>query len=289
VYWLRDLMNRLCAEALDAGIERETVVRLIRARELQAPSPDIAAWPWPIRIHALGRFEVAVNGEVLHHSRKAPRRALDLLTALVALGVEGVTRDAIAAALWPDSEGDAAHDALDITLHRLRKLIGRDDAVLLSHGILHLNPGIAWTDAYAFERLAGRANGEHGAFEITAAERALALYTGPLLHKREDAAWLLPARERLRSRYVRLATRAAQHFEHAGRPDRTVEIYTSALEAEPLTEEFYRRLMACLAAQDRRAEALDVYRRCRHMLSVVLDVAPSRETEALHQSIARAD
>ena len=121
VYWLRDLMNRLCAEALDAGIERETVEQLIRARELQAPSPDIAAWPWPIRIHALGRFEVAVNGKVLHHSRKAQRRVLDLLKALVALGAEGSSRDAIAAALWPESNGDAAHDAFDVTLHRLRK------------------------------------------------------------------------------------------------------------------------------------------------------------------------
>ena len=61
-------MSRLCAEALQAGIEPEFATRLITTRELHAPSPDIEAWPWSIRIHVLGRFEVVVNGEVLRHT-----------------------------------------------------------------------------------------------------------------------------------------------------------------------------------------------------------------------------
>jgi ATP/maltotriose-dependent transcriptional regulator MalT/DNA-binding SARP family transcriptional activator len=286
--WLPDLMAELCAEALQAGIETEYATRLITTHGLRAPSADIEAWPWPIRIHVLGRFEVVVNGEVLRHARKAQRRVLDLLKALVALGAEGVSRDAIAGALWPESEGDAARDAFEVTLHRLRKLLGRDDAIQLSHGMLQLNPEVAWTDALAFERLAHRANGDHAAIEIDAAERALALYAGPFLHNEEDAPWLLPARERLRSRYVRLVIGAAQHFERARNPERAAAIYATALEAEPLAEEVYRRLMASLTAQGRHAEALDVYRRCRQMLAVVLGVAPSRETEALHQSITKA-
>ena len=85
-----------------------------------------------------------------------------MLKALVSLGAEGVSRDAIATALWPESEGDAARDVFEVTLHRLRKLLGRDDAVQLSHGMLHLNPTIVWTDALAFERAAA------GATAITA-------------------------------------------------------------------------------------------------------------------------
>lgn len=286
--WLPDMWARLCAEALQAGIETDVAARLITSRGLRSPSPDIEAWPWPIRIHTLGRFEVVVNGEVVRHVHKAQRRVLDLLKALVALGVEGVSRDAIAAALWPDSEGDAARDAFGVTLHRLRKLLGRDDAIHLLHGKLELNTTIVWADSLAFERLANQANGDGAAFDIDAAERALTLYAGPLLHKEEDAPWLLPARERLRSRYVRLALSTAHHFESNDRGDLSVKIYISALEAEPLAEEVYRRLMTCLASQGRQAEALDVYRRCRHMLSVVLGVMPSRTTEELHQAIAKA-
>ena len=285
--WLPELMSRLCAEALQAGIEPEFATRLITTRGLHAPSPDIEAWPWSIRIHVLGRFEVVVNGEVLRHARKAQRRVLDMLKALVSLGAEGVSRDAIATALWPESEGDAARDVFEVTLHRLRKLLGRDDAVQLSHGMLHLNPTIVWTDALAFERAAARANGDHGVTDVEAAERALALYAGPFLHKEEDAPWLLLTRERLRGRYVRLTTRVAQRFKHMGQPARATEIYATALEAEPLAEELYRGLMACLAAHGRHAEALDVYRRCRQMLSVVLGAAPSRETEVLRHAIAQ--
>jgi DNA-binding SARP family transcriptional activator len=225
---------------------------------------------------------------MLRHTRKAQRRVLDLLKALIALGPEGVSRDAVAGALWPDSDGDAARDAFEVTLHRLRKALGRDDAVQLGQGVLHLDSSIAWVDAVAFERLAARSNGDNGAIDVEAADRALALYAGPFLHQADDAPWLLPTRERLRSRYVRLAARTAQHFERAGQPGRAVEIYGAALEAEPLAEELYRRLMSCLATQGRNAEALAVFRRCRTMLSVVLGVAPAHETEALHQAIAKA-
>jgi DNA-binding SARP family transcriptional activator len=246
-----------------------------------------AARPQPIQIATLGRFEVVVSGEVLRHGRKAQRRVLDLLKAIVALGPAGVSRNAVAGALWPESQGDAARDAFEVTLHRLRKLLGRDEAVQLVHGMLQVNRQLVWVDAPAFERLAADANGGRGALDVAAAERALALYRGSFLHNEDDAPWLLPARERLRSRYVRLAIRTAEHFERTGAPARAAEIYTVALEAEPLAEELYRRLMVILAAQDRRAEALDAYRRCRHLLSVVLGVAPSRETEALRQAIAR--
>jgi LuxR family transcriptional regulator, maltose regulon positive regulatory protein len=33
------------------------------------------------------------------------------------------------------------------------------------------------------------------------------------------------------------------------------------------------------------AQSLEVYRRCRHLLSVVLGVKPSAETEAIYQSL----
>ena len=141
-----------------------------------------------------------------------PRHFVDWIKALVALGPEGVIKDTVAGALWPDSEGDAARDAFEVTLHRLRKLLGRDEAVQLTHGMLQVNRALVWVDSSAFERLAAEANGEHGALNVAAAEGALTLYGGPFLQNEEDTPWLLPARERLRSRYIRLAIRTAQHF-----------------------------------------------------------------------------
>jgi DNA-binding SARP family transcriptional activator len=241
----------------------------------------------PVRIRTLGCFELEVDRETVHFDRKAPRRVLDLLKCIVALGAGGASRDALASALWPDSEGDAARAALEVTLHRLRKVLSHKAAAQLSKGVVHLEPSAVWIDAVAFEELADRANGEHGAVNLDAARRALALYGGPFLPNDEETAWLLPRRDRLRSRYVRLAIRAAQQCDQAGDPGQAAEIYAAALEAEPLIEDLYRRLMLCLARQGRLAEAFDVYRRCRNMLAMVFGAAPSQETKAAYASIAR--
>ena len=43
--------------------------------------------------------------------------------------------------------------------------------------------------------------------------------------------------------------------------------------------------MSLQSQQGHRAGALETYRRCRHMLSVVLGLEPSAETEALRRGL----
>jgi DNA-binding SARP family transcriptional activator len=62
-------------------------------------------------------------------------------------------------------------------------------------------------------------------------------------------------------------------------------VYRRALETDNLAEPFYRGLMRGLAATGDQAEALNAYRRCRELLSVVLGLKPSAETESLHRQI----
>jgi DNA-binding SARP family transcriptional activator len=52
-----------------------------------------------------------------------------------------------------------------------------------------------------------------------------------------------------------------------------------------LAESFYRRQMICMQAEDRRAEALEVFRRCRQILSVTLGISPAQETESVHRQL----
>ena len=60
---------------------------------------------------------------------------------------------------------------------------------------------------------------------------------------------------------------------------------TKGIEQDTLAEDFYRGLMRCHLALGAPANALRVYRRCRELLSIVLAVAPTAETEALHRKI----
>jgi ATP/maltotriose-dependent transcriptional regulator MalT len=139
--WRPHVMARLCAKALEAGIEVEYVRQLVRARQLvpDTARAEATEWPWPVRIVTLGRFEMQRDGVALRFSKKAPRRPLDLLMALVALGGVEVPEDRLTEALWPDAEGDAAQRALSINIFRLRRLLGTERAIRRQSGCVGLD------------------------------------------------------------------------------------------------------------------------------------------------------
>ncbi|MDB5882427.1 MAG: transcriptional activator domain [Ramlibacter sp.] len=292
-WWIPQQMSVLFSRALQAGIEPEYVRRFIRHRRVDPESPEVPGWPWPLRIYTLNQLRVLKDDEPLRAGRKAPRRVLELLQAIVALGPRKASRERLTEAVWRDAEGDAARDAFENALHRLRKLLG-DDAVILEHGQVTLAPMRVWVDAEAFERLADgiQQSAEAGTLgherSMQAIDEAIALYQGHFLANEPDQPWMLPMRERLRSRLERIVTRGAAHWEQAGDLPRATALYQRGVEVDPVAELFYRRLMACRAQAGDRAGALEIYRRCRQMLSSVLGISPSAETEALRNSLLRA-
>jgi ATP/maltotriose-dependent transcriptional regulator MalT/DNA-binding SARP family transcriptional activator len=283
--WLPRVLPELFAEALRADIEVEYVRGLIRKFALRPPFPDIEAWPWPIKIRTLGRFEVELEGNRTEFSAKAPRKMLALLKALICFGGREIADFQLIDALWPDTEGDAARDAFGVAMHRLRKALGNSDAIQLKDSRVSLNPRLVWVDALAFERLAnetlGPANGEARA----RVERALALYQGCLLPGDSEEPWSAPMRERLRAKFVHLIRVSGEELEQNGECQQAIALYLRGLDADELTESFYQGLMRCHQRMGRRAEALSVYRRMRQTLSVTLGIKPSPQSEALHSSL----
>ena len=68
-------LTSLCAAALGARIEPETVKRVIAAHHLQPTPAESLRWPWPVRIYTLGRFGLVLDDEPLTFSGKSPRKA----------------------------------------------------------------------------------------------------------------------------------------------------------------------------------------------------------------------
>ena len=266
--------------------------KIIHAQHLAAPSPERDEWPWPVRIRALGEFSLEVEDRLVSFSGKAPKKPLELLKVLVGTGGTEVDIGWLGEQLWPDAEGDAARTVFNVTHLRLRKLLPLDDVLMLSEGKLHLNRAHVWTDVWAFEQVAedclkklGRAKG----LEIeSAGETLLSLYAGDLLKGEPDTPWLISARDRLRSKFLRTLKALGGFWEANEAWDKAQSLYERVLEIDNVAEEVYRRLMGCYARAGHPAEALRVYRRCRQMLSVVLGIAPSAETEALCRSIDQA-
>lgn len=295
--WLPRVMARLCAKALEAGIETDYVRALVRRRALP-PSDDardLEVWPWPIKIYTLGRLSIFSNEKALEFRGKAQGRPLELLQALIALGGRGVPEEAVSEILWPDAEGDAAHRAFDTTLHRLRRLLGCERALLLSDRKLSLNPAVCWVDAWAFERLLVRLDGLIQQPVTTGAEstpaiarlatRIFALYRGPFLGREISATWAVAPRERLLSKFLCQLGTLGRHWEAAGEWGRAAEAYQKAVDMSNLTEENYQRLMLVYCAIGQHSEALSVYRRCRETLLAALGRPPSPGIEALRREL----
>ena len=160
-FWLPSFQSNVSARALREGIEIPYVQEMIRKNRL-LPGPgdlDLEEWPWPVRIYTLGRFNLVVGGALPPSGRKAPQKPLQLLKALIALGGREVPEEHLGEILWPDADGDLAHESLSSNLKRLRKRLGDDRSVLLRDGRVTLNNRHCWVDAWAFERILGQAGG----------------------------------------------------------------------------------------------------------------------------------
>ncbi|MDS4067986.1 MAG: BTAD domain-containing putative transcriptional regulator [Candidatus Competibacter sp.] len=179
---------------------RRSVCHRTPGRFSQLHALVVERWPWPVRVYTLGRFALVLDGKPLKATGKPQHRPLELLEALVALGGRAVHGEALIEALWPDAVGLGAQKTLQITVRRLRELLGGAETLRVHDGKLTLDAGRCWVDAWALEEL-------------------------------------------------------------------------------------YRRLMVCLFAQGHRAEAMEVYRRCRRHLSILLGIPPAAATDSIYRSL----
>jgi len=278
--WIPSFMTRLCVKALEEGLEVPYVRELIRKRNLVPASPplEIETWPWPVAVYTLGRFDILKDGRPLTYSRKAQKRPLDLLKALIAFGGRAVREEQVVDAVWPEAEGDMAIQSMSVALRRLRQLLGHEEAVQRREGVLSLDPRYCWVDAFAFERLLGIAASlaETGRKEGAAEheEKAMSLYHGAFLAEDAGRSWAVSMRERLRSRYLAVVGRLGAHWTQAGEWEKARACYQRGIDVDHLAEEFYQSLMRCYLADGREAEALAVYDRLGKIFSS-LGVQPS--------------
>jgi LuxR family maltose regulon positive regulatory protein len=287
--WCASLLTRVCAEALAAGIELDYVRGLVRKYRVRPPSPEIEHWPWPLRIYALGRFQVLLDEAPLRFEGKTPRKPLLLLKAIVALGGRDVPLGRLADLLWPDEEGDTGHKALGVALVRLRKLLGRHDVLQVTDEQVSLNPNLCWIDVWAFERLAARTEAELTEVQPGRAaqliDQVLGLYPGNFLPNEADQPWTVTARLRVRGMFTRIIENLGAHLEACGEWEKALGCYRRGLEVDDLIEEFYLGTMRCYQALNRPAEGMAIFRRLRQTLSIVLGVSPSPASEAMVKSL----
>ena len=280
LWWDPVRMSRLCATALEHDIEVDYVQEMIRRNRLV---PDTAAaalesWPWSIKVYVLGTFRLVIDGKLVGSGGKGQKKVIELLKALVVFGSRDVNATYLTDALWPDSDGDDANNALKTAVHRLRKLLGQPDAIEVSAGHLSLNSEYCWTDLGNFEQLLHDARNE--AEDSASLEQALNLYRGPLLSSEEEASWVIAPGERVRSKFLRAVVIAGEYWESKQQWTKAIGVYERALEVDQLVESFYLHLMQCHQNLGHYAEAISTFERCTKILAAELGVEPSHELQS---------
>ncbi|MBA3254346.1 MAG: AAA family ATPase [Burkholderiaceae bacterium] len=289
----RQPLTRICEAALDNNIESEFVQQLIAIKKLK-PSPAAGpTWPWPVRVKTLGEFRLDIGGRFYRPSHKAQDKPLELLRLLItsqALGREFAEKSWIVERLWPDADADSARKSLDMAISRLRKLLECEDAILVSEGRVRLSPIRVWTDIKPLrDALADvrKARDDHASSRARTIDQAassvkavLTHYKGVFCAGEEESPWLLAGREAIASsvRHVLLTADSIL----AGSPDSDlIPALRQALLHDPASEDLARALMRAHLRCGQKSEALSVYRRLRDMLSLLMGLAPSSETEQI--------
>lgn len=233
-----------------------------------------------LTIFTLGRFNIVRDGQPLRFSSKKPRVPLNLLKALIAFGGRNVPVERLCDALWPDSEGNAAAQALATTLSRLRELVGA--STIRRHGSqLTLDSETCWVDCWVLERLLNSsAQREPALFP-----EVVRLYQGPFLDSEDDVGWLIPTRSRLHARLVRFFESCARTLEEAGRYNDALDVLLRGLEIDRTNEELVRGLVRAYEALDRRVDGVVAYNRWYTTLKRLADVEPSPRTRQTYQSL----
>jgi TolB-like protein/DNA-binding SARP family transcriptional activator len=179
------------------------------------------------------------------------RHRLALLALLGTRRQEGLSRDKLAAYLWPESDTERARNSLKQAVHAIRRALGHE-AVLSAGDGLRLNPQVVSCDAVEFEEAADRGD----------ATAAVARYAGAFLDgfflsgSAEFEQWADLRRAHLQDRYTTALETLAAQCESAGDASAAARWWRRLAAVVPGNSRVALRLMAALAAAGDRTAAI---------------------------------
>jgi SARP family transcriptional regulator, regulator of embCAB operon len=240
------------------------------------------------RIQLCGRITLELEGRRLEAG--LPGRQGRLLFAFLAINrMRAVSRDELAAAIWPDEAPTAVDANLSVVISRLRRLLGAE--VLAGRGAVRLVlPAGAFIDV---EVAARKIHEAEAAVHVKDWSRAVAAATiAFLISSRgflpaEEAPWIVEQRRSLEDVHLRaLECDAAASLGIGGSEVAAAERDARRLiSLAPYRESGHRLLMEALSRRGNGAEALLIYERLRALLWNELGAAPSPASRALHRQL----
>lgn len=213
--------------------------------------------------------------------RAVQRRRLALLALLAAADKRGVSRDKLAAYLWPDADTERGRALLSDSVYRINQALGGEAIVAAGDGL--------WLDP---ERLPSDVVEFAAAMEGGAWERAVELHSAPFLDGffLSDADELERWADVERQRYARERARALEALAEAARDDpaESVRWWRMLAAADPYSSRIALRLMRALEHAGERAAAVQHARIHAVLVRDELGVEPDPEVTELAERLRTA-
>src|SRR5436309_4863841 len=255
--------------------------------------------PTPVlRVYLLGQFYVeyksgnewcSVDSQVWQH-----RRARSLLGCLLSSPNRRLSREQVMKLLWPDLARDIAANRLNGAVHELRHILepgitrpGSSRLLRLEGDTLELaDSSQIWVDAEAFEQLLHEANATTDAGQAeNLLEEADALYTSSYLLEELYSEWASQRRDVLQQKWAEMLLALANLRVEREALVEAIATLDRLRFSDPVNETALQRLMVLLTQQNRRGEALRIYRQHTTTLNREYECEPLPETRTLYNEL----
>ena len=258
------------------------------ARARVGPVADANGSAGTLRIRTLGGAVVEVGDTALtaaDWSYAKPRELMFLLASSPPM-----TKDQIAAALWPDLARQQLGNALHTALRELRRALGDAGWVRYADGHYRFDRSRPHEcDVTTFEdALVAARRVRPAEAALPELQRAIAVYGGDFLDGMATGEWALVRRDELRRAFESALLATGRLQVAAGRHQAAAASFRKAVAHEPLNESAHRELMACWARLGETARAVRHYEELAGTLREQVGVAPAAETEALYRRLLAA-
>jgi ATP/maltotriose-dependent transcriptional regulator MalT/DNA-binding SARP family transcriptional activator len=249
-----------------------------------------------LRIETLGCFRILKDDLVVENINWEGVRPKLLLKSIVFHGGKDIPREVLIEDIWPESSTKAGEKNFKINLHRLRKALEPDVDQVFGYSYLIHKAGLVSfdselvsidTDEFLKFYLKGEQKEKSDQKEkaILFFDKAIRLYQGEYFVEEPYVEWLSARRNLFRIKYIEILERKACLHESLNQKTSVIDAWQRVLQADPLFEKAYQKLMLMYAGSGMKTNALNIFKECKNVFRQELDIDPDHETIKIYNQI----